>query len=202
MDDKTSLFTFTQINLHKAKLAASMFAQRFKERNTQIALISEPRHLRNKIIGLGDNNVIYSHNGSDVPRAAIVYKKGVNLSPLSQFLSPDLVAAELSLKIDNIDTNKIVASGYHDGNKSVVPDLSKLVKFCEDSGKQLIYCCDSNAHNAIWGSSKTDRRGINLLNYVASQDLTIVNKMGKSTLFAVKKRQNSTHLMKIEDVGN
>jgi hypothetical protein len=46
---------------------------------------------------------------------------------------------------------------------------------------------DANAHNIIWGSSDTNPRGENLIEYLAGNHLVIINK-GKEPTFSNGRR--------------
>lgn len=68
------------------------------------------------------------------------------------------------------------------------PGLTRLIEFCERIGTELVIGTDSNAHNQVWGSSDTNGRGVELLQYVATTDLLILNR-GRKPTFANASRE-------------
>ena len=88
-------------------------------------MISEPRHFKNQVHRVNGCDLLYDNGGRSVPRAAIIFKRGFRYLPLFQFVTPDLVAAEIKSDFDGNSLNVVVASGYHDGNCESVPIFLK-----------------------------------------------------------------------------
>jgi len=59
--------------------------------------------------------------------------------------------------------------------------MEDLVRYCQNERLPLIVGYDSNAHHTVWGSTDTNRKGEELLEYLASTDLETLNKGSEST---------------------
>lgn len=182
----------TQINLHHAHTATDNFNLRFESNDIHITLLSEPRHINDKIVGIKGGKLIYTNietpgGNTSTPRAAILIKKEIPFLPLNDFITPDLVAIEIKINKEGINLNTVVASGYHPRDRGAVPQkLRELIEYCKKTGKQLIYGCDSNAHHSAWGSKGYDNRGYGILDFINVSDLTILNLPGKHTYDCIK----------------
>ena len=188
----------TQFNANKCKPAFDAFLVRLSKNNIDIGLVSEPRHYNNKIPNPGGYDLLYDTSGSKVPRTAVIIKRGIKYIPLYQFVSPDLVAVEIKADFSGSYINVVIASGYHDVNTdSVPPLLKKLVDFCKAEDKQLLYECDANAHNEIWGSKKTRPRGREFLDFLVAEDLALANHGCTPTFHTI--RQVGRQLQEFQD---
>lgn len=120
------------------------------------------------IRSLNCGTTIYDSSGRHPPRAALIFRKGIEATPLTQFITADL--AEVQMGGNCIRT--VFASGYHDATKTVVSrELHKLVEFCKSKGYELISGCDSIALNEFWDSRNTDKRGKELLEYLIYKNI-------------------------------
>lgn len=177
-----------QINLHHAKLACNMFTNKFINDTFDIALIQEPYHIRHRIRNINGCQLLYKRDGNRPPRAAIAFRRGLKYLPLTQFQTEDLVAATIEMEVGGLSKKVIFCSGYHDANLDSVPvGVKKLVEFCKESKIHLIYGIDANAHNELWGSKKSDKRGEDLLDFLLANDVTFANTGSKPT-FGTKRR--------------
>ena len=190
---------FTQINLRKAHKASITFNVRFKSRNTHIGIISEPSLCNKTVTGLDCGIKLFDNSCSEQPRAALIFRRDVKFLPLFQFVTRDLVAAEINTDLAGNHIKTVIASGYHDANQDAVSHkLQELVEFCRKEGKQLIYGCDANAHHEVWGSKSIKPRGRQLLDFIFSNDLSTVNFSCTPTYYTIKKVGHQ--LKKQEDV--
>ena len=181
-----------QINLQHAKAASAAFDRRFEVYGHKIGLIQEPyaRKMGDeyRITGISCGNKVYDKYNR--PRACLVFSADVQYTPLLEFVSQDLVAAIVELKVDGFPARQVVCSGYHASSSRedpVVPELlTRLIRFCKSEGYQLIYGCDANAHNQIWGSKDSDRRGHELLEYITEHELEFLNTDSLPTYFVTR----------------
>ena len=113
----------------------------------------------------------------------------------SNFVTQDLVAAIVELKVDGFQLKQVVCSGYHAYSSKedpvVPPLLLSLIRYCRSEGYQLIYGCDSNAYNQLWGSKYSDRRGYELLEYITEHELEILNTGSVHTYFTTRNANNT-----------
>jgi hypothetical protein len=65
------------------------------------------------------------------------------------------------------------------------PPLSKefedLMRYCDTEDLYLVVGCDSNAHHSMWGSTKCNRRGEALVEFLNSTNLEILNRGNEPT---------------------
>ena len=107
------------------------------------------------------------------PRACIL-AKGVNVVPLLELSSRDLIVISTDLK----GIGKLVmGSAYfpYDSETNPPEEVHILAEYCKVRGLPLVLGCDANAHHTVWGSTDTNSRGNDLLEYVITTDLDILN---------------------------
>jgi len=90
--------------------------------------------------------------------------------------------------------NKVIvlASTYMPGDSIEPPpprNLTKLAKYCEDKNWDLIIGADANSHHVVWGSTDTNNRGEELLDYVMTSNLHICNKGNEPTFENVSRKE-------------
>merc|ERR1711973_815252 len=92
-----------------------------------------------------------------------------------QFSNEDQVA--IAFKTNQ--TVMVVCSTYmpYDSADPPPPKLMRdLTSFCEQKGWGLIIGANANSHNTTWGSSDTNLRGEELLDYIATTQLHVQNE--------------------------
>ncbi|KAG8181617.1 hypothetical protein JTE90_017737 [Oedothorax gibbosus] len=83
-----------------------------------------------------------------------------------------------------------IADNAPTDSKETVPQAAPARRFvdnCVQSGWKVIVSCDANAHHIIWGSKDCNNRGEELLLYILSNGLSILNK-GNSPTFITSQR--------------
>ncbi|XP_039755951.1 uncharacterized protein LOC120630728 [Pararge aegeria] len=71
----------------------------------------------------------------------------------------------------------VLASLYMPIEQQIPPkELTDLITHCEVNNKDLIISVDSNAHHNLWGSTTNNKRGEQLVSYLLTTNLTILNK--------------------------
>lgn len=180
-----------QINLHHSKAASASFCRSFSSGGYDLALIQEPWLHRGRIAGLADarGKVIYSNSVKN-PRTCIVVKKGCQCLPLMEFCSRDLTTVETNWSQGDA-RGLVFSSAYfpYDSREPPPPlELRLLVEKSQGTGRRLIIGCDANAHHQIgWGSSNTNPRGENLMEYLTANNLQIIN-VGNTPTFENRMR--------------
>lgn len=172
-----------QINLNHSPHATDLFTLKFHGENFDIGMLQEPYCIKRRVRNVNRCNVLFKTNCNSPPRAALVFRRGIKFTPLTQFITKDLVAALVDTKDFRGMSNKyVICSSYHDGNKNAIPaDYERLVQYCNETDTQLIYGCDSNSHHELWGSKVTDTRGQELIESIIMENLIICNKGSKPT---------------------
>lgn len=173
-----------QANLHHAKGASDTFCNRFAQQQLTLGLIQEPWVSGGIIRGLHLKSckLIYDRR-EKVPRTAIFVSANINVLPIPEFITKDLVAVILEIPTGRGVQETVCASAYFPGDSVCVPPVvvQDLVDYCNRKNKQFVIGCDANAHHIIWGSSDTNGRGESLLNYLMSSHINILNKGSNPT---------------------
>ncbi|XP_060530104.1 uncharacterized protein LOC132704247 [Cylas formicarius] len=119
----------------------------------------------------------------DGPRACIL-TMGLEAFFLRDKASRDLVPILVRSPTRDGVREVVVASAYFPGDRSCPPqEISDLVSYCEEANLPLLIGCDSNAHHVLWGSAATNRRGGDLVKFMASAGLQVANRGVEPTFF-------------------
>lgn len=178
-----------QINLHHAKRATDLIAATLSEMHTKnqrlIVLIQEPYIVNNDITGFDPQlcNIFPSPNGSK-RRTCIVATKDVEITMLPQFCDGDLTSVQINTDMAEQGENIIICSAYMPFDAAEERPGSMVMKiseFCSENTIPLIIGADTNSHHPLWGSSDTNQRGRELVNFLAQTDLEILNKGNEPT---------------------
>ena len=181
-----------QINLHHAKATTDVLSHRFVSQNMDLAFIQEPWTLGNKIKGLSKQvgKLIYC-NGTQSPRAAILADSKINLIPIPDFVSRDLVAVMVELLGERGRQDVVMASAYFPGDSEPTPpsEVRRLIAHCKQKRLSYLIGCDANAHHTVWSSSDINGRGEYLFEYVISNNVDILNRGKKPTFINAIRRE-------------
>ncbi|CAL1681167.1 unnamed protein product [Lasius platythorax] len=168
-----------QINLHRSAQATAVLQRRIIRERLDVALIQEPWTFRGRIRNLNVNRgrLIFC-TSSDRPRAGILIKDETAI-PLWEHCNADLAAIKVTIGEVGHSKELVMASVYMPYDSADPPPsqaVMKLVDYCRRKGWELILGCDANAHHTVWGSSGTNRRGRELLESLAGNNLDILNR--------------------------
>lgn len=181
-----------QINLLHCKKATYTHCRSLRVEQTNISLIEEPWVRGNKIHGFGQlhDRLLYCKTGTR-PRAAIYVEPDVNAMMLNQYTTDDVAAMRVCRSNAN-GGDFVVVSAYLPYDSDVPPPgpaLSKIVEFCEKERIPLLIGSDSNSHHVIWGSSNINLRGEQLVQYLMSTDLMVVNSGRQPTFVNAARKE-------------
>jgi hypothetical protein len=113
-------------------------------------------------------------------RACVVTDKDVNAWILNQFSNEDIC----TIGIKDSNNINIFVSAYLPYDSPHPPPcnlLKDLTDYCGVKGWGLTIGADANSHNLIWGSSNNNPRGEQLMDWILSNNVHIVNKGNKPT---------------------
>lgn len=195
-DSAPEFLRVKQINLHHCKSATFLIDIALQKAQTKkqktIVLIQEPYIDVHKLKVLGFNtqycNVLYQNNGTK-PRTCIVATKDVPITLLPQYCDGDTTTV-LCTSTDGKCDEFILSLAYmpSDTNERRPGNLiSNLTQFCSKSKKPLVLGCDTNSHHTLWGSSNVNKYGEELVEFLATTNLDIVN-CGNEPTFVTKSR--------------
>lgn len=176
-------FRCIQINLHHAKAASAVLAQRFNSDHLDVALIQEP-YIYNDQVRCLTGELLYDSYNVGKPRACILLRNGINSLPIPEHTTKDQVAIRAFVPTATGMTEIVLCSAYLPGDSNDLEflPLQGLVNYCGRNNLQLIIGCDSNAHHTLWGSTNINSRGECLLEFLNNSRLEILN-MGSSPTF-------------------
>ena len=174
-----------QVNLQHCKAATDLLVQKILNHNSCLALISEPYYHRGKLPVLNSQGCTVlqgTHVGR--PRTCIV-AKDVDILLLPGYSSSDLTVGLLTLKMKNKRIEMVVASAYFPGDASDLPpsrEVEALTQWCRQMRLPLLLGGDFNAKHLLWGSTHSERRGESIIDFLARNNLDIINR-GNSPTF-------------------
>ena len=158
-----------------------------------IALIQEPWVNKGLIKGFSKvGGIIISPTNEYIPRTCIYVRNIVNAMPLLEFCSRDLTTAKIILKKEGHQQEIFVVSAYLPFDSTEPPpstEMKRVIDYCIQNNKKLVIGCDANAHHIIWGSTGNNRRGENLLEYLVSKKLSILNLGNEPTFVTTTRRE-------------
>ena len=162
---------FRQVNLHKARAAASILGEQVSS-NPSICLLTEPYTAFGRVAQIPNNHRCAPNiTMKSRPRAAILIPKHMPFVYLEQLSNPDMTAILLETSRGKI----LLASIYLDSKLAVVqPWLTKLADFAENKRFPLIYALDSNAHSVMYGPD-TNERGEIFEDFILKYNLKVEN---------------------------
>lgn len=179
-----TVLKIAQINLHHCKKSTFNYCRDLKVEHTDVSFIQEPWVRNGKIHGFGQlhERLFYDRRGGK-PTAAIYVSPDVDALILNQFSDDDLVAVRICRNSIEGGDFVIVSAylPYDSPTPPPGPSLTRIVDFCEKEKIPMLIGTDSNSHHTIWGSSNINRRGEELVQYLLSTDLLILNRGGKPT---------------------
>lgn len=181
-----------QINLLHCKKATYTYCRDIRMKQTSITMIQEPWIRGNKVHGFGQmhDRLFYYRKGAR-PRAAIHVSSEVNALALNQLTDDDLVAVRIC-RDHSEGGDFVVASVYLPFDSPVPlpgPALIKVIEFCEREHVPLLIGMDSNSHHRVWGSSDINQRGEDLLEYVLTTNLVVLNRGNRPTFENVVRKE-------------
>lgn len=186
-----------QINLHHCKSATFLIDNAIQKAQTKkqktIVLIQEPYidvHTH-KVLGFNTQhcNVLFLNKGTK-PRTCIVATKDVPITVLPQFCDGDTTTVLCTSTDGNYD-EFVLSSSYMPGDtqeRRPGKVVSELVKFCTSNKKPLVLGSDTNSHHILWGSSNVNEYGEQLVEFLATTNLEVINH-GNAPTFVTKSRK-------------
>lgn len=165
-----SEFHVIQVNLGRAFKANESLSNFQHDEQFDISVVQEPYTLHNKVIGFPIKHKIIAF--SNTPKTAIiVHKEDIAIFPL--IIEQNLLAA----KIKKGNREIVVVNCYCPPRESVNATLSKIENFIRNSNYlDILIMGDFNAKAELWGSHITDEKGDKIIEFIVSNNLTLLNE--------------------------
>lgn len=182
-----------QINLQHSKAATAELVRRLYKNQIDVVLAQEPYQLNGKLVGINVKNFdLICINGNDKPRSLIIIRKDIKNIPITQFCKGDeTVVSVMFRERGGNEVEIVLCSAYFPGDSFSSPpsqNIEDIVEYCKINNKQLIMGCDCNAHNTSWGSTNTNSRGVDVMDFILRNGLEILN-VGDDPTFVTSNRR-------------
>ncbi len=181
-----------QLNAQHSKGATANLLKTLTEfKGAYVALVQEPWVYRDQVRGLQASDCsVFAFLSGENPRAAISCSKSLKPAYLPQLSTRDLTVVQIQIPVSNRCMRTfVVASSYHHFEIPIRRQgFEKLVDYCHQAKLPLVIGMDANAHNVVWGSTDTNNRGEEMLDFIVSSDLQLLNK-GNTPTFVTSRRE-------------
>ena len=168
-----TLSTLHQINLHKSKYANFELFKQVEPLINFVALTQEPHVWKGKPTGLPKG--FRSHLVESNPRSCIIWPSKLNITPITEFCSGDVVACLWETN-SILRTKLILISVYWDILLEEVPlELTACIEYSKSHNIPYICSMDSNAHSSLWGCPSDNPRGKTLEELIIGTGSDILN---------------------------
>jgi hypothetical protein len=158
-----------------------------EEIKVDVMMLQEPWVVGGRVAGLRSIGTIFALDTKG-PRACVILRKGLNGWFLPQFSSRDTAAVLVQLPGEG---QAVFASVYMaDDGETNIPseEVERLVEYCARKTLPLVLGADANAHHVLWGSTDTNKRGEDLLGFLAASHLEVCN-VGNDPTFVTRNRR-------------
>ena len=186
------VLNFLQCNIHHAKVASQLLKAKITSGQCDIALIQEPWIANNSVQGLKVHEGRLYVSDHERPRACIFVTDRVESIPLLQYTSQDCAVVQLRITRNKKRHDFILISAYfpYDSVDSPPPEeFQSAIRYARSKGLPVIAGVDANAHNRVWGSTDDNDRGEDLLEYLTTADLQILNRGDSPTFVTTNRRE-------------
>ena len=180
-----------QINLQHCQAASYNLCVELGSLQTYVVMVQEPWIYRGTI--RGSPPAVSKHVGCGRqarPRACVYTSADLDAWMLPQYSNADVVTVSIN-NLQGIVAKTVIFSSVYMAEENSAPPriVEELVVYCNQNNLPLVLGCDANAHHVAWGSSNTNERGEDLLDYIASTDLAWCNKGHKPTFITRNRRE-------------
>ncbi|KAG7302910.1 hypothetical protein JYU34_012897 [Plutella xylostella] len=178
-------------NIQHSYTGAAALRRKLEEEPTTIALVTEPLLRRGKPLELHQGNTFYYNSLSTADsfkiRSMVLIPKCYTVNKITNLCTPDLTVVGLTLDVSHGNRVLYIASAYLPGDGSMPPaELISLVTECKINNIPLIIGCDANAHSSLWGCRETNKRGGELLEFLLSNNLSVLNRGSEPTFVTAR----------------
>jgi ribonuclease HI len=175
-----------QLNAQHSRLAMVRIRGLFEQQKQLIMLVQEPWTVRGSVAGLG-GDIIALKSEAASPRACILMARGTQAWVHSSYSDRDCVVVEMRLREGE---NLILVSVYMAHDELNPPRLlTSIVEEAEQRKAFIVVGGDANAHHEAWGSTGNNQRGNDLLDYLVSTNMMLVNRGNEPTFVTRSRRE-------------
>ena len=164
-----------QCNLGRRKASLDEMYQLLIQNNNIIcAVVQEPYTIANKIPCPSSFMCIACSPESGRARAAIIIPSHLKTIHLQQYSTTDICSCVIYFKDLSFNVTSVYLPTHN--MQHTLSDYLNILTSISSQYKNAIILGDFNSHNVIWGSTHTDPRGNEISEFIASNDLYILNQ--------------------------
>ena len=180
-----------QINLRHSRAAMSNLMHTIIQQDIDLVFAQEPYLIDNKVAGVSRNYRIFTNGDHRIRAAIIVTNQHIDAMQINQISNEDAVVLEIIH--DNLKA--YAGSMYFDIERDINVDLMKLDNFLTYArGKGIIIGMDSNSRSKVWHDVITNARGKLVEEYLASNNLYVINEESENTTFENNRGKSNVDL--------
>ncbi|GBM63902.1 Putative protein in type-1 retrotransposable element R1DM [Araneus ventricosus] len=168
---------FVQVNLHHAKAATYNLMERAKEQHISVACAQEMHQVRSRTVGIPAMYKSYTSLRDTLKAGIIIFQQ--DISVMKMCATKNAVAVIISYR----NLNLLVVSVYCPPSEDLSDSLQDIESCLQHPYDRVIIAGDFNSKSPVWGSDVEDERGRELLEFVLSKGLTVVNEENIITTF-------------------
>lgn len=178
--DRVPKIKCIQVNLKHAKAATANLMKIAEEERTDIICIQEPYTFQSKLAGIPKSYKTFTSTEGRSRAAVVATNNLIDVTLIQQLSDVDTVVVEIikgNLKI-------ILVCMYFDRERLIEQDLAKIdAALRHAKGTGVLIAIDSNARSTLWHDTLTNIRGRILEEFIASNQLSIMNEDSCHTTF-------------------
>ncbi len=186
-----SVIQITQINLQHCKAATDLLSRHIQMLQTGVCLIQEPYIYKDRVRGIPTKNGKLLVPTGNLTRTCIFATSDIDINILPELSVRDCTVAKMKVKQDGVK-EVIIASVYLPYDTLSLPpteELERLIDYSKRVQIPVVIGMDANSHHVIWGSSDINPRGNALLEFIAANELVILNQANEPTFVNSVRRE-------------
>jgi hypothetical protein len=165
-----------QINLMRSKTSTAHLCQHIIDNNIDIALIQEPYTIRGTVSGFPTTYTVLYQKGCALPKrpksAIVITNSAINSVYISSHSNEWLTITTISFTGHTC----ALISAYFSPDNDINSELNHIKNAINSINKfYVIFSADTNSHSNVWFDSRNDRRGEEVLEFMAENDLILLN---------------------------
>ena len=172
-----------QLNCHKSfdvnTMIQTELAESIEAKDVAVLLLQEPHIGRGQKASLKVKDMIT--HGLEGGRSCVVVARKLDFSIVNSLSGPDVVVGRLK-RVGKKDL--LIGSIYCDGNEPMISDsLERIMDHSVNKDLPVILAMDANAKSTLWGSDRSNARGLALENWMLQRNLCTRNSGSAFTYF-------------------
>lgn len=173
-----------QLNMQGSRLVSDEARVQLDNEDVDILLAQEPYSAHGRITGFGLATRVINGTTADVEKvqaAIVVRNREVTVLKISQLCNAHCSCVQINTRKGAV----YLVSMYFQFSHEIEPYLQHLGEVIRQlRGKKVIIGCDANAKSPVWGSRTLDERGRKLEDFIAENNLVILNKENELSTFS------------------